>query len=103
MENSFSRAGMFRKGRQHSNVRSIRTSFLSMATVINIPFFVAIKSSTGFGEIEVWDVDLADFASIKAFASRFEKEGGGHLDLLVMNSGITTIEFVETKDGWESQ
>lgn len=70
---------------------------------MNALFFEAIKSSAGFGGIEVWDVDLADFASIKAFASRYEKEGGGHLDLLVMNSGITTIEFAETKDGWESQ
>ncbi|KLO14023.1 short-chain dehydrogenase [Schizopora paradoxa] len=63
----------------------------------------SIKTSTGFSGIEVWEVDLADFSSIKAFATRFEKDGGGHLDLLVMNSGLTTIEFVETKDKWESQ
>ena len=77
---------------------------ISSRTPINASYCTsAIKTSTGFSGIEVWDVDLADFSSIKAFADRFEKEGGGHLDLLVMNSGITTIEFVETKDNWESQ
>ena len=53
--------------------------------------------------MEVWEVDLANFSSIRAFADRFENEGGGQLDLLVMNSGVTTGEFKKTTDGWETQ
>ena len=46
-------------------------------------------------------IDLMDFESISAFASRFEKEGGGSLDLLIENSGIHTWNYYTTDDGWE--
>jgi len=62
----------------------------------------AIKASTGFPGCEVWQVDLASFASVKAFATKFETDGGGHLDLLIMNSGISTFDYAPTEDGWES-
>ena len=47
-------------------------------------------------------IDLMDFESISAFASRFEKEGGGSLDLLIENSGIATSKYTKSKHGWES-
>jgi retinol dehydrogenase 12 len=47
-------------------------------------------------------LDLADFKSISAFADRFEKEGGGRLDVLVENAGVFHSEFIPTVDGWES-
>ena len=50
----------------------------------------------------VWPLDLSDFASVKAFADRFEKEGGGRLDVMVENAGVATEEFKQTKDGWET-
>ena len=65
--------------------------------------YVAIKGSTGFSRMEVWEVDLANFSSIRAFVDRFEKDSEGRLDLLVMNSGITAVQFSQTTDGWESQ
>jgi len=62
----------------------------------------AIKTSTGFSGCEVWRVDLTTFASVKGFADKFEKDGGGCLDLLVVNSAISTFDYVRTEDGWES-
>jgi len=61
-----------------------------------------IVSTTGCKTIEVWQLDLSSFASVTAFANRFEKEGGGHLDVLVENAGMSTYKYTQTKDGWES-
>lgn len=51
--------------------------------------------------IEVWEVDLADFSSVKAFATRVQK-GLMRLDILLLNAGIIPASWVSTKDGWES-
>lgn len=61
-----------------------------------------IESTTGCKTMEVWQLDLADFSSIKSFADRYEKEGGGRLDVLLENAGIGNREFQQTKEGWES-
>jgi retinol dehydrogenase-12 len=61
-----------------------------------------IRKATGTIVAECWTVDLAEFKTISAFADRFEKEGGGRLDLLVENAGVVTRKFESTKDGWES-
>jgi len=61
-----------------------------------------IRKATGTTVAECWTVDLAEFKTISAFAERFEKEGGGRLDLLVENAGVVTRKFESTKDGWES-
>jgi NAD(P)-dependent dehydrogenase (short-subunit alcohol dehydrogenase family) len=50
----------------------------------------------------VWQLDLASFASVKAFAERFEREGGGRLDLLLLNAAVELPVFEQTKDGWET-
>jgi len=63
----------------------------------------SIQATTGFSGAEVWEVDLANFSSIKLFADRFESEGGDSLDLLIMNAGISTFVYSQTADGWESQ
>ena len=63
--------------------------------------FSAIHETTSYRGGEVWEVDLTSFASVKAFAERFGKEGGGHLDLLIENAGINTREYNTTGDGWE--
>ncbi len=62
-----------------------------------------VKASSGFPHFEVWEVDFASFSSIKAFADQFEIGGGGRLDILIMNSGITTFDYSQTTDGWELQ
>ncbi|KAJ3507674.1 hypothetical protein NLJ89_g6175 [Agrocybe chaxingu] len=52
---------------------------------------------------KLWLIDLADFASVKAFVARYEQEGG-RLDLLVENAAILPVQGQKvqmTADGWE--
>jgi len=61
-----------------------------------------IKSSTGCENVEAWLLDLSEYASIYAFVDRFEREGGGKLDYLFLNAGVSTKLFKFSKEGWES-
>ncbi|KAK5193686.1 hypothetical protein LTR99_006085 [Exophiala xenobiotica] len=70
-----------------------------------------IRQSTSTGvvispeAIEVWQLDMESFESVKSFASRadrYVKTGGGRLDVAIMNAGVATGKFVQTpEDGWE--
>ncbi|KAG1790429.1 uncharacterized protein HD556DRAFT_1242402 [Suillus plorans] len=60
-----------------------------------------IEQETGYNGCELWIVDLANFASVTAFADKFEKDGGD-LHILVMNAGIVQPHYQLTTDGWES-
>lgn len=60
-----------------------------------------LSAATGYTKAELWIVDLADFASVKAFADRFEQEGG-RLDIFVENAAIFMDKYESTKDGWET-
>ncbi|KAJ3737515.1 hypothetical protein DFJ43DRAFT_987156 [Lentinula guzmanii] len=56
---------------------------------------------TGYMRAEVWPLDLSSFDSVQAFADRFEKEGGGRLDILVENAAVAPLEsYQKTKDGY---
>lgn len=47
----------------------------------------------------MWQLDLADFASVKAFVQKaLELE---RLDVLIHNAGISSSEWHLSKDGWE--
>ncbi|TFK54182.1 NAD(P)-binding protein [Heliocybe sulcata] len=59
-----------------------------------------VEKATGLKNAELWLLDLSRFASVVAFADRFEKEGG-RLDILVMNAGIAVQDYQEM-EGWES-
>ena len=61
-----------------------------------------IRKTTGYEGGEVWKLDLADFSSVSAFADRFEREGGGRIDILVENAGIAKAVQERTKDDWEA-
>ncbi|MEV0650727.1 oxidoreductase [Phytomonospora sp. NPDC050363] len=50
--------------------------------------------------VELRALDLADLASVRAFA---EDLGHERLDLLVNNAGIAMVPFARTADGFESQ
>ena len=53
--------------------------------------------------MDVWELDLASLASVRAFARRFCQEDR-HLDLLVCNAGVMAPpERAETADGLEMQ
>ncbi|KAG2056642.1 short-chain dehydrogenase [Suillus hirtellus] len=60
-----------------------------------------IERETKYNGCELWIVDLANFASVTAFADKFEKDGG-NLHILVMNAGIVQPDYHLTTDGWES-
>lgn len=60
-----------------------------------------IERETGYNGCELWIVDLANFASVTAFADKFEKEGGD-LHILVMNAAIALPVYQRTTDGWET-
>ncbi len=51
------------------------------------------------GEREVRRLDLADLASVRAFADEWE----GKLDVLINNAGVMAVPEQRTKDGFEMQ
>lgn len=62
--------------------------------------YAAVRDETGFAAVEAWPLELASLASVKAFVSRFN-EDGGDLNLIVENAGIATREYNLTMDGYE--
>ncbi|MBB5914979.1 NAD(P)-dependent dehydrogenase (short-subunit alcohol dehydrogenase family) [Nocardia transvalensis] len=50
------------------------------------------------GDVRVAALDLADLASVRAFA-----EQSGEFDVLINNAGLMNIPFSRTKDGFETQ
>ncbi|KAH9479740.1 Short-chain dehydrogenase/reductase phmF [Psilocybe cubensis] len=59
-----------------------------------------IRGETGCASVEAWALELAEFASVRAFCDKFERECD-RLDILVENAGIATVNPDFTKDGWE--
>ncbi|KAF8323675.1 NAD(P)-binding protein [Clavulina sp. PMI_390] len=61
-----------------------------------------LKSNVLLGPatLEVWQLDLSDFSSVKAFAQRANAELS-RLDVLCLNAGVIKGSFTQTKDGWE--
>jgi retinol dehydrogenase-12 len=55
--------------------------------------------SGGEGVVDVWELDLASFDSVKTFARR--AEGLERVDALVSNAGVALGTFVEA-EGFES-
>ncbi|KAJ3890061.1 hypothetical protein GG344DRAFT_78194 [Lentinula edodes] len=54
-----------------------------------------IERDTGYTKAETWLLDLNSFASVQAFADRYEKEGGGRLDILVENAAISSAQTIQ--------
>ncbi|KXN83073.1 WW domain-containing oxidoreductase [Leucoagaricus sp. SymC.cos] len=59
-----------------------------------------LKNATGYTQVELWLVDLVDFATVKAFADRALKELE-RIDILLLNAGVYASEYEATEDGWE--
>src|SRR3954454_23720567 len=51
------------------------------------------------GDVEVRELDLADLASVRAFADAW----AGDLDVLINNAGVMAVPESRTKDGFEMQ
>lgn len=52
------------------------------------------------GVVEVWQLDLASYDSVKKFAKR--AEGLSRLDVMVQNAGIVTSKYTTTEDNESS-
>ncbi len=61
-----------------------------------------IQSRSGSADVEVMALDLASFASIRAFAKQFLDQQD-RLDVLVNNAGLVLDKHQETADGFEMQ
>ncbi|KAJ6534670.1 hypothetical protein DFH09DRAFT_1180286 [Mycena vulgaris] len=60
-----------------------------------------IIAQTGFaGSLEVWPLDMAEFASVRRFAER-ANTSLKRLDGAVLNAGINAWKWETTADGWE--
>jgi len=60
-----------------------------------------LQEETGYKNAEVWIIDLGSFASVSAFAEKWNHEGG-RLDILVANAGIVPAAAEDlTADGWD--
>lgn len=65
--------------------------------------FIEIQKTASSGTVvEPWVIDLTDFKTVSDFADRYEKEGNGQLDVLVMNAGINVAgKYSKDESGWE--
>jgi NAD(P)-dependent dehydrogenase (short-subunit alcohol dehydrogenase family) len=52
------------------------------------------------GTVEVWELDMGSYDSIKKFAARASGELG-HLDVVVLNAGVTVPEYHQSQYAWE--
>jgi retinol dehydrogenase-12 len=69
--------------------------------LIYVSGFPDLRNETGYKGGMVMKLDHADFASVSAFVTEFEK-GHHRLDVFVANAGINSNKYAATKDGWES-
>jgi NAD(P)-dependent dehydrogenase (short-subunit alcohol dehydrogenase family) len=61
-----------------------------------------LEAETGF-KGELWLIDLSRFASVQAFATRFEQDGG-RLDILVMNAAVGPVRaYHASPEGYENR
>lgn len=51
--------------------------------------------------IEVWQLDMGNYGSVRSFASQVEKEID-RLDLVILNAGISPNDYIVGNEGWES-
>jgi hypothetical protein len=61
---------------------------------------VEVAAETGF-LAELLILDMAEFASVSAFATAFEQKYD-RLDILVCNAGVSVGSYSSSVDGWES-
>ncbi|KAJ7058028.1 hypothetical protein C8F01DRAFT_1149228 [Mycena amicta] len=59
-----------------------------------------VVAETGYTCIEVWELDMASFASVNAFVDKANNELE-RLDGAILNAGINVPYWEETVDGWE--
>ncbi|KAE8134197.1 hypothetical protein BDV38DRAFT_273714 [Aspergillus pseudotamarii] len=58
------------------------------------------KRTTRQGVIQVWELDMNSFQSVKTFASRIQKEIK-QLDIALLNAGLCHKVYTASPEGWE--
>jgi NAD(P)-dependent dehydrogenase (short-subunit alcohol dehydrogenase family) len=53
-------------------------------------------------KVDVWQLDLGSFGSVKQFVNKCEAELD-RIDILLENAAVVNPGWVVTKDGWESE
>ncbi|HEY1075810.1 MAG TPA: oxidoreductase [Fontimonas sp.] len=61
-----------------------------------------VRQQAPGAQVELMTLDLADLASIRAFAETYAQRFD-RLDLLINNAGVMALPFARTKDGFEMQ
>ncbi len=62
----------------------------------------SIREEIPAAQLDIGELELADPASVRAFAERW-KSGHGALNLLILNAGIMACPLSHTQEGWELQ
>ncbi|MEU7146477.1 oxidoreductase [Streptomyces sp. NPDC045456] len=62
-----------------------------------------LRSEVPEAEAEFRQLDLADLASVRAFAAGLDTFDGNRLDLLINNAGVMALPHRRTADGFEMQ
>lgn len=62
----------------------------------------AFGSVEGQTNVEVWELDLTSFESVKRFAKKCQTELE-RLDILLENAALRCTQWSVTKDGWETE
>lgn len=52
------------------------------------------------GVVQIWELEMSSFKSVKAFASRVNSEIE-QLDVAILNAGLWDREFITSPEGWE--
>ncbi|KAK5684547.1 hypothetical protein LTS10_004417 [Elasticomyces elasticus] len=52
------------------------------------------------GSVEVWELDMLSYPSVKAFAARADKELA-RLDYAILNAGVSPAKYEQSPYGWE--
>jgi NAD(P)-dependent dehydrogenase (short-subunit alcohol dehydrogenase family) len=89
-------------------VETIRAVAAHGATVVGVARDTAkaqraLDEAGAAGDIQVYEADLASFASIRAFADAFLGDGHDRIDVLINNAGIMACPQGATTDGFELQ
>ncbi|KAF9892912.1 hypothetical protein FE257_000504 [Aspergillus nanangensis] len=58
------------------------------------------RQTNRMGVVEVWELEMNSFQSVKSFATRVNQEIE-HLDIALLNAGLWNREFTVSAEGWE--
>ncbi|KAF2798762.1 short-chain dehydrogenase/reductase-like protein [Melanomma pulvis-pyrius CBS 109.77] len=64
---------------------------------------ILAEKREGGGKIDLIEMELGSFASIRAGAAEVLEKSGGKLNVIVANAGIMAVPEGKTVDGWELQ